>query len=98
MENQGRRALCPVPQSRLFPVFHSRAGVCVMPNLDARARLVFWPERSWDQGSDYETLRQALTEGAQRPTETPWNLTLSGRILKPREISELISTLQGAGT
>jgi len=38
-----------------------------MPNLDAPARLAFWPEFPWDQGRDYGTLRQALTEAAQRP-------------------------------
>jgi len=68
-----------------------------MPNLDAPARLVFWPECHGEQGGDYDTLRQALAEAARRPTETPWIVTLSGKILKPREISELISTLQGAG-
>jgi hypothetical protein len=68
-----------------------------MPNLDALARLVFWPECHGEQGGDYDTLRQALAEAAQRPTETPWIVTLSGKILRPREISELISTLQGAG-
>jgi hypothetical protein len=66
-----------------------------MPNLDAPARLVFWPEFPWDQGSDYDTLRQALTAVAQHPADTPWIVTLSGKILRPREISELISTLQG---
>jgi hypothetical protein len=35
-----------------------------LPNLDAPARLAFWPEFPWDQGSDYETLGQALTEAA----------------------------------
>ena len=67
-----------------------------MPNLNAPARLVFWPECHGEQGGDYDTLRQALAEAAQRPTETPWIVTLSGKILRPREISELISTLQGA--
>ena len=70
-----------------------------MPNLDAPARLVFWPECHGEQGGDYDTLRQALAqalaEAAQRPTETPWIVTLSGKILRPREISELIRTLQG---
>jgi hypothetical protein len=65
-----------------------------MPNLDAPARLVFWPECHGEQGGDYDTLRQALAEAAQRPTETPWIVTLSGKILRPREISELIRTLQ----
>jgi len=37
-----------------------------------------------------------LTEAAQRPTETPWIVTLSGKILKPREISDLIRTVQDA--
>ena len=64
-----------------------------MPNLDAPARLAFWPERPWDQGSDYDTLRQALVEAAQHPSETPWIVTLSGKILKPREVADLISTL-----
>ena len=68
-----------------------------MPNLDAPARLAFWPEFPWDQGRDYGTLRQALTEAAQRPSEPAWIVTLSGRILKPREISELIGTVQGGG-
>jgi len=67
-----------------------------MPNLDAPARLVFWPECHGKQGGDYDTLRQALAEAAQRPTETPWIVTLSGKILRPREIKELISSLQGA--
>ena len=66
-----------------------------MPNLDAPARLVFWPECHGEQGGNYDTLRQALAEAAQRPTETPWIVTLSGKILRPREINELISTLQG---
>ena len=69
-----------------------------MPNLDAPARLVFWPECHGEQGGDYDTLRQALAEAAQRPTETPWIVTLSGKILRSREISKLISTLQGAGS
>jgi len=64
-----------------------------MPNLDAPARLAFRPEFPWDQGSDFETLRQALTEAAQRPTETPWIVTLSGKILKPHEIRELTRVL-----
>ena len=68
-----------------------------MPNLDAPARLVFWPECHGEQGGDYDTLRQALAEAAQRPTETPWIVTLSGKILRPREIGELIRTLHGAG-
>ena len=68
-----------------------------MPNLDAPARLAFWPEFPWDQGSDYDTLRQALGEAAQHPTEAPWIVTLSGKILRPREITELIHTLHGAG-
>ena len=55
-----------------------------MPNLDAPARLAFWPKFPWDQGSDNETLRQALTEAAQRPSEPAWIVTQSGRILKPR--------------
>ena len=67
-----------------------------MPNLDAPARLVFWPECHGEQGGDYDTLRQALAEAAQRPTETPWTVTLSGKILKPREISDLIRTVQDA--
>ncbi len=65
-----------------------------MPNLDAPARLVFWPECHGEQGGDYDTLRQALAEAAQRPSETPWIVTLSGKILRPREISELIGTIQ----
>ena len=28
------------------------------------------------------------------PTETPWIVTLSGRILRPREIQDLIRTLE----
>ena len=56
-----------------------------MPNLDAPARLVFWPECHGEQGGDYDTLRQALAEAAQRPTETPWIVTLSGKILRPRD-------------
>src|SRR3954463_10984660 len=68
-----------------------------MPNLDAPARLAFWPERPWDQGSDYDTLRQALAEAAQHPAETPWIVTLSGKILKPREVADLISTLRDEG-
>src|SRR4051812_35891911 len=68
-----------------------------MPNLDAPARLAFWPERPWDQGSDYDTLRQALAEAAQHPAETAWIVTLSGKILKPREVAELISTLRDEG-
>ena len=64
-----------------------------MPNLDAPARLVFWPECHGEQGGDYDTLRQALTEAAQRPSETPWIVTLSGKILRPREIEHMISTL-----
>ena len=68
-----------------------------MPNLDAPARLVFWPECHGEQGGDYDSLRHALAEAAQRPTETPWIVTLSGKILRPREISELIGALQVAG-
>ena len=64
-----------------------------MPNLDAPARLVFWPEYHGEQGGDYDTLRQALAAVARRPTETPWIVTLSGKILRPREIQEMISTL-----
>ena len=69
-----------------------------MPNLDAPARLAFWPEFPWAQGRDYATLRQALTEAAQRPSEPAWIVTQSGRILKPREIRDLIGTVQGSGT
>jgi hypothetical protein len=29
-----------------------------MPNLDAPARLVFWPECHGEQGGDYDTLRR----------------------------------------
>ena len=65
-----------------------------MPNLDAPARLVFWPEFHGEQGGDYDTLRQALTVVAQRQTETPWIVTLSGRILRPREIQHMIGTLE----
>jgi hypothetical protein len=68
----------------------------MMPNLDAPARLAFWPERPWEQGYDYETLRQALAEAAQRPSETPWIVTLSGKILRPREIDDLIGTVQAS--
>ena len=35
-----------------------------MPNLDAPARLGFWPECHGEQGGDYDTLRQALAEAA----------------------------------
>jgi hypothetical protein len=66
-----------------------------MPNLDAPARLAFWPEFPWDQGRDYDTLRQALTDAARRPTDAAWIVTLSGRILKPREIRAMIGTAQG---
>ena len=69
-----------------------------MPNLHAPARLAYWPEFPWDQGRDYDTLTQALGEAAQHPTETPWIVTLSGKILKPREITDLIRTLQSGGT
>jgi hypothetical protein len=65
-----------------------------LPNLDAPARLAFWPEFPWDQGSNYETLGQALTEAAQHPSEMPLIVTLSGKILRPREIGELIRTVQ----
>jgi len=65
-----------------------------MPNLDAPARLVFWPECQGEQGGDFDTLRQALAAVAQRPTETPWIVTLSGKILRPREIQEMIGTLE----
>ena len=44
-------------------------------------------------GIDYDTLRQALADAAQHPSETPWIVTLSGKILKPREVADLISTL-----
>jgi len=66
-----------------------------MPNLDAPARLAFWPDFPWDQGRDYDTLRQALTDAARRPTEAAWIVTLSGRILKPRQITAMIGTAQG---
>ena len=66
-----------------------------MPNLDAPARLAFWPQRPWDEGSDYDTLRQALADAAQHPSETPWIVTQSGKILKPREVADLISMLRG---
>ena len=69
-----------------------------MPNLDAPARLAFWPERPWDGGIDYDTLRQALADAAQHPSETPWIVTLSGKILKPREVADLISTLDADGS
>ena len=51
-----------------------------MPNLDAPARLAFWPQRPWDEGSDYDTLRQALADAAQHPSETPWIVTQSGKM------------------
>src|SRR3954469_17481329 len=47
-----------------------------------------------EQGGDFDTLRQALAAAAQRPTETPWIVTLSGKILRPREIQEMIGTLE----
>ncbi len=65
-----------------------------MQNLDAPARLVFWPECQGEQGGDYDTLRQALAAVTQRLTETPWIVTLSGKILRPREIQEMIGTLE----
>jgi len=65
-----------------------------MPNLDAPARLVFWPECQGEQGGDFDTLRQALAAVAQRPTETPWIVTLSRKILRLREIQDMIRTLE----
>jgi hypothetical protein len=65
-----------------------------MPNLDTPARLVFWPECQGEQGGDYYTLREALTAVAQRPAETAWIVTLSGKILRPLEIQDMIGTLE----
>ena len=41
-----------------------------MPNLDAPARLAFWPKFPGDQGRHYAALRQALTDAAQPPSDT----------------------------
>ena len=36
----------------------------------------------------------ALAAVAQRPAETAWIVTLSGKILRPREIQDMIGTLE----
>ena len=64
-----------------------------MPQLDAPAQVIFWPECPGGPGRRHNTLRQALAEVARRPDETPWIVTLSGKILRPGEIKELIDAL-----
>ena len=65
-----------------------------MPQLDAPAQVIFWPERSGEQGQRHDTLREALAEVARRPDETAWIVTLSGKILRPGEIKELLDLLR----
>ena len=64
-----------------------------MPQLDAPAQVIFWPECSGEQGQRHDTLRQALAEVARRPDETAWIVTLSGKILRPGEVKQLLDRL-----
>lgn len=65
-----------------------------MSDLDAPARLVFWPDLDGSEDAEFPTLREALAQlGGDRET-TPWIITTSGKILRPREIEALRHQLQ----
>lgn len=69
-----------------------------MGELDAPAKLVYWPDFADDGAGDgdapYPTLRQALALAVDsEPGRVPWIVREDGKILSPREIEALWSEI-----